>query len=55
MEKLKLVNNLYYILHPSKYRSNASTIYDTCASGHYLKADAPHDLAIRKVAPIQSK
>ena len=55
MEKLKLVNKLYSIVHPSAYCSNASKIFDTGDLGQYLKADAPHDLASRPVAPIQVK
>ena len=34
MEKLKSVNNFYYLLHPSISRSNKSYISDTGASGH---------------------
>ena len=55
VEKLKLVNNLYPVVHPSTFRSNSFVISDTGASGHYLKADAPHELASRPVAPIQVK
>ena len=55
MEKLKLVNNLYSLLTPYTYRGNESSIADTGASGHYLKADSPHDIAIWPVAPIQVK
>ena len=55
MEKLKLVNKIYSIVHPSTSRSDTSAIYDIGASGHYLKADAPHDLALRPVATIQVK
>ena len=55
LDKLKLVNNLYSVLHPSTSHSKASTIVDTGASGHYLKADAAHDLASWSVAPIQVK
>ena len=41
VDKLKLVNKLYSVVHPSTYRSNASAISDTGASGNYLKVDAP--------------
>ena len=53
--KIKLVNKLNSILHPSASLSNASPIADTSASVHYLRADAPNDLAIRPLAPIQVK
>ena len=54
-DKLKFVNNLYCIVNPSTSLSNASEIDDAGASGHYLKAEAPHDIASRSVAPIQLK
>ena len=53
METLKLVNNLYSVLHTYTSRINESDIADTGASGHYMKSDATHELAIRPVAPIQ--
>ena len=52
MAKLKLINKLYSILPPSTSRSNESYTADTGVSGHFLKADAPNDIAIRPVAPI---
>ena len=52
---LRIVNNLYSVVHSSTSRSNASAISDTGASGYYLKVDAPHDLASRTVALIQEK
>ena len=55
MGKFKLLNNLYSIVHPYTYRRNSSAIADTGASGHYLKAGAPHDLASHPVSPIQVK
>ena len=56
MVKLKLVKNLYYLLPSSKSHSNESSIADTGTPGqYYLKADAPHDIEIRSVAPIQVK
>ena len=55
MKTLKLVNNLYSVVHTSLYHSNAPAIADTGAYGHYLKADAPHDLALQPVAPIKLK
>ena len=35
--------------------SKESIIADTGEPGHYLKADAQNDIAIRSVAPIQVK
>ena len=55
VDKLKLVNNLYSILNSYTSRINASLIADTGASGYYLKADAPHNLASWPVATIQVK
>ena len=55
MEKLKLLNNFYSVLHPYASRSNEPAIADTGASGHYLKGDAQYDTAIRLVALIQGK
>ena len=55
VDKIKLVNNLYYIINPSTYCSNASEISDKGASGDYLKAEAPRELASITVAPIQVK
>ena len=52
---IKLVNILYSIIHPSTSRSNESAISDIGAPVHYLKADAPHALSMRTVAPIQVK
>ena len=34
---------------------NTSAIADTGASGNYLKANAPHEIVIKLVAPIQVK
>ena len=53
--KIKLLNKLYYLIPPYTYRSKPSDISDTGASGHYLKADAPHDIEICPVAPIKVK
>ena len=53
--KLKLINNLYCVVNPSTFRSNASVISDIGASGHYLKAEAPHDIVSWPVAQIQVK
>ena len=55
MDKLKLVNNLHFIVNPYTYLSNESAISDTGASGHYLKAEAPNELASGPVAPIKVK
>ena len=55
MAKLKLINNLYSVLNPSTSHRNESAIANTGASGNYLKTDAPHDIEIRPVAPIQVK
>ena len=55
MNKLKLVNNLYYVVNLSTSCSNTSAIADTGASLHDLKVDAPHELVSRPVAPIQVK
>ena len=55
VDKIKLVNNLYSIINPSTYCSNASEISDKGASGDYLKAEAPRELASLTVAPIQLK
>ena len=55
MEALKLVNNLYSVLHTYTSHINESDIADTDASVNYLKADATHDLEIRPVATIQAK
>ena len=55
LDKLKLVNNLYYVVDTSTYRGNASEIADTAASGHYLKAESPRELVSLPVAPIQVK
>ena len=52
VDKLKLVNKLYYLVNTYISRSNASAIAGTFSLGHYLKADAPHDLASRRVASI---
>ena len=54
VDKLNLVSKLYSIFNPSTFRSNTSEISDTGASGNDLKADAPHDLASKPVAPIQA-
>ena len=53
MENIKVVNNLYSLLPTSTSHSNKSAIADTGSSGHYLKANAPHDISIHPVAPIQ--
>ena len=55
VDKLKLLNNLYYVVNPYTSHSNASAIADTGASGHYLKAEALRDLVSQPVAPIQVK
>ena len=55
MDKLKVVNNLYFVVHPYKSYINASSITDTGPSGQYLKSDATHNLASWPVAPIQVK
>ena len=55
VDKLKLVNNLYSVVNTYTYPSNSPLIADKGASGHYLKANAPHDLASRPVAPVQVK
>ena len=55
VDTLKLVHNLYSVVNTSPSRSNASALADTGASGHYLKSEAPHELASRPVAPIQAK
>ena len=54
MDRLKILNNLYSVVNPYTYRSNPSAIADTGALGHYMKADAPHELAPRPVATIQA-
>ena len=53
MEKIKILNNLYSLVPTYKSHSNTSAISDTGASGHYLKANAPHDIAMQLLAPIQ--
>ena len=55
MNRLEFLNHLYCVVNPSTYHSNESSIYDIAASGQYLKAEAPHDLTSRTVAPIQVK
>ena len=55
MENNKLVNNLYSLLTTYSYHSKKSAISDTSESGHYLKANTTHDIAIQTVAPIQLK
>ena len=55
MKNSKLVNNLYYLLPTYISHSNTSAIYDTGASGHYLKSNEPHEIAIQPVAPVQVK
>ena len=55
VDNLKVVNNLYSVVHTSKSFIYASSITDTGASEHYLKADATHDLASWPVEPIQVK
>ena len=55
MDRLKILNNLYSVVNPYISHSNASSIVDTGASGHYLKAEAPHELASWPVAQIQVK
>ena len=55
MDKLKVVNNLYSVVHTCTLSSNSSAIADTGASGNNLKADATHDLASWPVEPIQVK
>ena len=51
----KLLNNLYSLLHTSTSLRSKSDIAHTGALGNYLQADAPHDISIRPVAPIQAK
>ena len=53
MENIKLVNNIYSVLNQYTSNSKESIIADTGEPGHYLKADAQNDIAIRSVAPIR--
>ena len=55
MENIKLVNKLYSLLPTYKSHRNPSSIADTGASGNYTKVNAPHDIDIQQVAPIQVK
>ena len=55
MKKLKLVNKLYSLIPPSTSHGNELAKADTGVSWHYLKADAPHDIAILPVSPINVK
>ena len=53
MENIKLINILYYLLPTYISHRNTSSLSDTGASGHYLKANAPRNIAIQPVAPIK--
>ena len=55
VNKFKLENNLYSVVNTYTSCSNALAIANTDNLGHYLKADALHDLASRPVAPSEVK